>query len=136
MTEGGDPVGVLPAGGDPGASGPMIHGNVRPVVAYALAHLGDPYVWGADGPNAFDCSGLTLASYRQIGIRLPHKSALQVRYGRPRRIIYIQPDPGRPLDVRAAEPSHPGPSLRPSAGLAPGPLARRKHGQGKPLGAA
>src|SRR4051812_46934307 len=32
-------------------------------------------------PNAFDCSGLTMAAYRTIGIHLPHHSALQVRYG-------------------------------------------------------
>jgi cell wall-associated NlpC family hydrolase len=38
----------------------------------ALTRVGDPYVWGAAGPNAFDCSGLVVWSYAQIGITLPH----------------------------------------------------------------
>ena len=41
---------------------------------YVYAQLGKPYVPGAAGPNAFDCSGLTMAAYRQIGITLPHYS--------------------------------------------------------------
>jgi cell wall-associated NlpC family hydrolase len=36
-------------------------------VRYALAHLGDPYVWGAEGPHQFDCSGLVWAAYRSPG---------------------------------------------------------------------
>jgi cell wall-associated NlpC family hydrolase len=36
-------------------------------VRYALAQLGDPYVWAAEGPNSFDCSGLMWASYRAAG---------------------------------------------------------------------
>ena len=43
-----------------------------PIVAVALQHLGDRYVWGAEGPNQFDCSGLTQFSYWQgIGMRIP-----------------------------------------------------------------
>jgi peptidoglycan DL-endopeptidase CwlO len=38
----------------------------------ALTRVGDPYIWGAAGPNAFDCSGLVVWSYAQIGISLPH----------------------------------------------------------------
>ncbi len=36
-------------------------------VEYALKQVGDPYVWGAEGPDAFDCSGLVLASYVSAG---------------------------------------------------------------------
>jgi peptidoglycan DL-endopeptidase CwlO len=39
---------------------------------YALTRIGDAYVWGAAGPNTFDCSGLVVWSYAQIGISLPH----------------------------------------------------------------
>jgi len=39
---------------------------------WALTKQGDPYVWGAAGPNAFDCSGLVVWAYAQIGISLPH----------------------------------------------------------------
>jgi peptidoglycan DL-endopeptidase CwlO len=39
---------------------------------YALTRRGDPYVWGAAGPNAFDCSGLVVWAFAQEGIALPH----------------------------------------------------------------
>jgi hypothetical protein len=106
MTDGGDPVGAVPAMTDPDVSGPVIHGDVRPVVGYALAQLGDPYVWGAEGPNAFDCSGLTLAAYRQIGIRLPHRSSLQVRYGQPIDWRREAVQPGDLLFLRGGRPVH------------------------------
>lgn len=83
MVDGGDLTGSVYPPDNPEAGGPVIAGNVAPVVNYAIANLGDPYVWGAEGPDAFDCSGLTMAAYQQIGIRLPHRSALQVRYGQP-----------------------------------------------------
>ena len=38
----------------------------------ALSKRGDPYVWGAAGPNAFDCSGLVMWAYGQLGIHLDH----------------------------------------------------------------
>lgn len=44
-------------------------------VRYALAQLGDPYLWAAEGPDRFDCSGLMLASYQAAGYRgLPRVS--------------------------------------------------------------
>lgn len=42
------------------------------VVAYALAQVGKPYVWGAAGPGSYDCSGLVVAAYRSIGVAVPH----------------------------------------------------------------
>ena len=42
------------------------------VVDYALSRIGCPYVWGAEGPDAFDCSGLVRWSYLQVGVSLPH----------------------------------------------------------------
>lgn len=39
---------------------------------FALTKVGDPYVWGAAGPNAFDCSGLVKWAYAQVGISLLH----------------------------------------------------------------
>ena len=38
----------------------------------AITRLGDPYVWGAAGPSQFDCSGLVMWAYAQVGISLPH----------------------------------------------------------------
>ncbi|MEU0335070.1 NlpC/P60 family protein [Streptomyces sp. NPDC006193] len=51
-------------------------------VAYAYAKLGSPYVWGATGPNAFDCSGLVQAAYRSAGISLPRTTYAQIAAGR------------------------------------------------------
>jgi cell wall-associated NlpC family hydrolase len=47
----------------------------------ALAQVGDPYVWGAGGPNAFDCSGLTQYAYSSAGVSLPHSSRSQSGMG-------------------------------------------------------
>jgi peptidoglycan DL-endopeptidase CwlO len=46
-------------------------------VAAAESRVGDPYVWGAAGPDEFDCSGLVMWAYEQAGISLPHFSGAQ-----------------------------------------------------------
>ncbi|HUZ38092.1 MAG TPA: C40 family peptidase [Streptosporangiaceae bacterium] len=48
---------------------------------YALSKRGDPYVWGAAGPSSFDCSGLVLWAYAQVGISLPHYTGDQWNMG-------------------------------------------------------
>ena len=48
---------------------------------WALRARGSPYVWGAAGPHAFDCSGLVLWAYSQVGISLPHLAAAQYNMG-------------------------------------------------------
>jgi cell wall-associated NlpC family hydrolase len=53
----------------------------RTAVATALAQVGDPYSWGAAGPNAFDCSGLTQYAYAAAGVSLPHSSRMQSGMG-------------------------------------------------------
>jgi cell wall-associated NlpC family hydrolase len=55
--------------------------QARTVLAYAFAQRGDPYVFGAAGPNTFDCSGLVLRAYETIGVHLPHSAALQWAQG-------------------------------------------------------
>ena len=55
--------------------------RIDTVVAYAKAQLGKPWVFAAAGPDSFDCSGLTMMAYRQIGISLPHSSVLQSTKG-------------------------------------------------------
>jgi cell wall-associated NlpC family hydrolase len=57
----------------------------------ALAQVGDPYVWAAAGPDAFDCSGLTQYAYAAAGVRLPHSSSAQAGMGQPVSRDALQP---------------------------------------------
>jgi len=50
-------------------------------VQYAMSKRGKPYVYGAAGPNSFDCSGLTMWAYKQVGISLNHFTGDQVNEG-------------------------------------------------------
>jgi cell wall-associated NlpC family hydrolase len=49
----------------------------------AITKKGLPYVWGGAGPTGYDCSGLVMWAYKQLGINLPHSSAQQSRIGTP-----------------------------------------------------
>ena len=53
------------------------------VVGLAMQELGKPYVWGAAGPSSFDCSGLVMYVYAQVGVSLPHNAAAMYSYGTP-----------------------------------------------------
>jgi cell wall-associated NlpC family hydrolase len=57
----------------------------------ALAQVGDPYVWGASGPDAFDCSGLTQYAYSAAGVSLPHSSRSQSGMGQAVSRDQLQP---------------------------------------------
>ncbi|MFK0281502.1 NlpC/P60 family protein [Streptomyces sp. NPDC090499] len=61
-------------------------------VAYAYAKLGSPYVWGATGPDAFDCSGLAQAAYRSAGVSIPRTTYAQINAGR--RVSRSELQPG------------------------------------------
>ena len=62
------------------ASAPASTSNSS-VVAIAMQYVGSPYVWGASGPSAFDCSGFTSYVYAQVGINLPRTSGEQAVAG-------------------------------------------------------
>jgi len=64
------PGAFLPTGGDP-TTGAAPTSVVSAALDFARAQLGKPYVWGATGPDSFDCSGLTQAAYAAAGVRLP-----------------------------------------------------------------
>lgn len=56
-------------------------GRAAAAVQYAMAQVGDAYVYGAMGENAFDCSGLTMRAWAQAGVSLPHSSSAQFASG-------------------------------------------------------
>lgn len=60
-------------------------------VRAALSRLGRPYVWGATGPDRFDCSGLTQWAYRQAGVPLSRTTYTQIHEGIPVPRSQIQP---------------------------------------------
>lgn len=60
-------------------------------VETALAQVGDPYVYGATGPDAFDCSGLTMYAWAAAGVSLPHASSAQPGSGTPVSISELMP---------------------------------------------
>ncbi len=60
-------------------------------VQAALSRVGDPYVWGASGPGAFDCSGLVMWAYGQAGVSLPHFSGAQYAETTPIPMSALQP---------------------------------------------
>ena len=55
--------------------------TVEAAIRFALAQLGKPYVWGATGPNSYDCSGLTQAAYAAAGITIGRVTTAQVMDG-------------------------------------------------------
>lgn len=70
---------------------PAASGRASAAVQYALAQVGDAYVWGAAGPSAFDCSGLMMAAWAQAGVGLPHSSSAQMGSGTPVSQSQLQP---------------------------------------------
>ena len=85
-TEGGaQPAG--PAGQFGLPSGYAVPSDATPAetvaITYALSKLGDAYVWGAAGPDSFDCSGLTMMAWAQAGVSLDHFTGDQINEGSP-----------------------------------------------------
>lgn len=73
------------------------------IVDYAARFIGRPYVWGAEGPNSFDCSGLMQYVHQKFGITLPRRAIDQSRVGdRTRRLqrgdlLFFSTDAGQSL---------------------------------------
>ena len=92
------------SGGMPANTAPGSHGlpddyvipagtsvNAVKVIVFAIGQLDKPYVFDAAGPNAFDCSGLTLAAWAQADVQLPHSAAQQSLAGRPTTLANLVP---------------------------------------------
>jgi cell wall-associated NlpC family hydrolase len=67
---------------------PPTHGGV---VAVAMSQLGTPYVWGGAAPGGFDCSGLVMWAYAQVGVSLPHSTYALFAMGVPISRDQLQP---------------------------------------------
>ncbi len=64
------------------AAASSVSRKARIAVNYAKAQVGDAYRYGGSGPRAFDCSGLTMAAWRQAGVKLPHRAKSQFARGK------------------------------------------------------
>lgn len=84
LESGAAPPGQLPIGQAPSS-------QAATVIAFARAQLGKPYLWGATGPDSYDCSGLTGAAYAAAGIHLPRVAAQQWFAGPHVPLAQLQP---------------------------------------------
>jgi len=71
---------------------PSTNGGVSAVLAYARAQVGKPYQWGGDGPDSFDCSGLTMRAWQRAGVNLSHFTGAQ--WGETARVAISDLRPG------------------------------------------
>ncbi|MBF6414676.1 NlpC/P60 family protein [Nocardia cyriacigeorgica] len=78
----------------------LVPGSGTSALAAGLTRVGDPYVWGATGPDRFDCSGLVQWAFKQVGKDVPRTSSAQASYGtpvakedlRPGDVVFFYPD--------------------------------------------
>ncbi len=75
----------------PPVTPPPVSGGAGKAIAFARAQIGEPYRWGASGPKAWDCSGLTMAAWAAAGKSLPHYSVAQYTQSAPIRQSQLQP---------------------------------------------
>ncbi|ACZ90758.1 NlpC/P60 family protein [Streptosporangium roseum] len=134
-----------PAGGDPGGPAQALpyvpgSGSGAAIVAAAQKHIGKPYVWGADGPSAFDCSGLVYYTLNQAGIKIGDTTAAGYQASgqpitpppQPGDIVFFG-DPATHVGIYAGEGKmihapRPGTMVRVEdvAGAAAGPITYRR----------
>jgi cell wall-associated NlpC family hydrolase len=82
-------------------------GAAGAAIAFALKEVGKPYVWGATGPNTYDCSGLMLRAFQAAGINLPRVSRQQfyagghvpVAQAQPGDLLFYATDPSDPATI-------------------------------------
>jgi cell wall-associated NlpC family hydrolase len=100
----GSAVAPAPSSTQPSVSGLLTLTQARAFLSAAVSRVGMPYVWGAAGPRAFDCSGLVQWSFRQAGVVMPRVAADQARTGpavpvkdlQPGDLLFYHTDPTAP----------------------------------------
>jgi peptidoglycan DL-endopeptidase CwlO len=89
-------------------AGPVAAAGVaQTAINFALAALGKPYVWGATGPDTYDCSGLMLRAFQNAGVNLPRVSReqfnagghLPVKQAQPGDLLFLATDPSDPATI-------------------------------------
>ncbi|MCR8579084.1 NlpC/P60 family protein [Streptomyces sp. Isolate_219] len=75
------PLDAIPGGAGAAAAAQAPSPRAARAVAFAYSALGKPYVWGATGPSAYDCSGLTQAAWKAGGVALPRTTYTQISSG-------------------------------------------------------
>ena len=60
---------------------PKVSAKLQPMLDFAFAQQGKAYKFNTAGPDTYDCSGLVMAAFAEIGVSLPHRSALQATFG-------------------------------------------------------
>jgi cell wall-associated NlpC family hydrolase len=104
------------------AAGPTAGANTA--VDWALAQLGKPYLWAADGPDSFDCSGLTMQAWGAAGVSLPHSSRMQ--YSGEAKVDLADLEPGD-LVFYATDTSDPSTIHHVGMVIAPGTMVEAPH---------
>lgn len=97
------------SGGSGGSGAPDGYGGTvtggssagNAAVAYARKQIGKPYVWGAEGPNSFDCSGLTMRAWGAAGVTIPRTTTFQHTIGK-----NVKGGPYAPGDLIFPAPGH------------------------------
>ncbi|MGP4027185.1 C40 family peptidase [Actinomadura sp. 3N407] len=116
-----DPAGVPQDNcGAPGLGSIPASGLVGRIIAFAMAQRGKPYVFGAAGPDAWDCSSLIQAAYRSVGIRIPRTTFEQWPFGiripkgaeQAGDLVFFNSGPG----TSTGNPGHVGLVIDPQAG--------------------
>lgn len=66
-------------------------GRAKAALAFAMAQIGDPYVYGGTGPNSWDCSGLVMKSWAAAGVSIPRVVGPQIAAGQAVSMDALQP---------------------------------------------
>jgi cell wall-associated NlpC family hydrolase len=90
-----------------GQTAVLPQGAAGAAIAFAVREVGKPYVWGATGPNTYDCSGLMLRAFQSAGINLPRVSRQQfyagghvpVSQAQPGDLLFYASDPSDPSTI-------------------------------------